>query len=77
MAFLSYFHYGPNLSNADWSNTAFHKDLASNSQAFTFMISSWIEQRKWGIEWPISSLKAEGPPHPLLPFIDTELAALV
>jgi hypothetical protein len=63
-------------ADKDWGNVDFHNVLDDNSSAFNLMIESWTEQRRWGVEYPIENLKAGATPHPLLPLIEAEFAAM-
>jgi len=51
------------LEDATWSNKEFHAALANTTKTnFAYMKRSWMEQRDWGINFPIESL---GDTHPL------------
>jgi len=72
---VSVFHYGKE-ANIDWGNAKFHSVLASNSSIFNLFSTSWVEQRHWGVTYPIEQLKSGPTPHPLLPLIESEFAAM-
>ena len=59
---VSVYHYGPE-SDQHWSNTEFHAQLEAKESHLVGMISSWKEQRIWGID---DALLALPPNHPVL-----------
>jgi len=65
-------HYG-NDQNANWTNEEFHADLPTNSQ-LQYMVASWVEQRNYGVHFPLAALKAAS--HPLAAKIEAEFAAM-
>eukprot|EP00035_Acanthoeca_spectabilis_P023764 m.450846 g.450846 ORF g.450846 m.450846 type:complete len:766 (+) comp20055_c0_seq1:144-2441(+) len=73
---VSVAHYGGE-ANKDWANDKFQAALASNNAAFNLMVSSWVEQRHWGVTYPLDNLRSDSSPHPLLPLIEAEFAAMV
>lgn len=69
---LSVFHYG-NESDTDWGNAAFHRKLAEQEPHFMQLISSWREQRLFGVQAPIEAVPTS---HPLSTFVEQEMAWL-
>ena len=57
--------------NTTWDNEAFHQAVQTKSN-FKDMISSWVEQRDWGIAYALQALGD----HPLRREIDTRIASL-
>eukprot|EP00930_Biecheleria_cincta_P097296 TRINITY_DN8901_c0_g1_i1.p1 TRINITY_DN8901_c0_g1~~TRINITY_DN8901_c0_g1_i1.p1 ORF type:complete len:791 (-),score=111.14 TRINITY_DN8901_c0_g1_i1:171-2543(-) len=69
---VSVAHYG-NLSDAHWDNKAFHQDLANKEEHLMFMVRSWIEQRDYGINFPLQALPMN---HPVRTELQREFSAL-
>jgi hypothetical protein len=69
---LSVFHY-KNLSDVHWSNAEFHRDLDNQAPPLLDFVSSWVEQRTYGIAAALAALPAT---HPLRTAIDGEFAEL-
>jgi hypothetical protein len=65
----SVFHYGPE-ANVHWSNAEFHEQLEAKEAHLVGMISSWNEQRIWGIE---DALLALPPNHPVLTYVANDI----
>jgi hypothetical protein len=57
---VSVFHYG-NESDKDWSNQDFHLQLQRQQSNFMMMRESWVEQRKYGIDYPLEALPETHP----------------
>ena len=70
---VSVTHYG-NLQNSNWTNEAFHGDLAEKNPSLDYMVQSWIEQRNYGVNFPLEALKEKS--HPLAAKIEAEFAAM-
>jgi hypothetical protein len=66
---ISVFHYG-NLQNSNWTNEEFHADLAANNSNLDYFVQSWIEQRNYGVHYPLEALTQGG--HPLAAKIEAE-----
>ncbi len=49
-------------------------DLAQSTPQLDYMVQSWIEQRNYGVNFPLEALKAKA--HPLAPKIEAEFAAM-
>lgn len=70
---VSVTHYG-NLQNSNWTNAEFHADLEDQNTDLEYMVQSWIEQRNYGVNFPLEALKAKT--HPLATKIEAEFAAM-
>jgi hypothetical protein len=66
-------HYG-DLQDSNWTNAEFHADLAEQNEQLDYMVQSWIEQRNYGVNFPLEALKAKG--HPLAEKIEAEFARM-
>eukprot|EP00041_Stephanoeca_diplocostata_P038930 m.1569137 g.1569137 ORF g.1569137 m.1569137 type:complete len:795 (+) comp25298_c0_seq5:74-2458(+) len=77
---MSVFHYGIE-ANVHWDNSNFHKDLAGGQKNLAAFVQSWVEQRNYGVIYPIEALqkpweKPAPPPHPLMAYIEQEFTAM-
>jgi len=57
----------------NWTNDLFAAQLAKKAENYEKMISTWVEQRDWGLAYPIEALGD----HPLRETIHKELAGLL
>eukprot|EP00048_Salpingoeca_helianthica_P005546 m.89006 g.89006 ORF g.89006 m.89006 type:complete len:722 (-) comp13639_c1_seq3:776-2941(-) len=66
-----------NLKDNDhWANAAFESArVGPNRAQYEILEQSWWEQRAWGIDYAIQALANAR--HPLLPFVQRELAGLI
>lgn len=69
-------------ANIHWDNANFHKDLAADQKNLAAFVQSWVEQRNYGVVYPIEALQKSWehpapPPHPLMAYIEQEFAAMV
>ena len=71
---ISVFHYG-NLQNSNWTNAEFHADLAANNSKLEYFVQSWIEQRNYGVHYPLAALQQAR--HPLGSMIEAEFKKMV
>ena len=66
----SVFHYGPE-ADAHWSNIEFHQQLALKNSHLIGLQQSWLEQRQWGVKFPLDALPLS---HPVLQDVEVEFA---
>jgi hypothetical protein len=58
---VSVSHYGTE-ADKDWSNVDFHQQLyQEHEEHFELMVSSWVEQREWGLDYALEALPIDHP----------------